>query len=273
MSRSTRRVLLAGESWTSFGTHVKGWDHFSASEYETGGDQWVRAVEDGGFEVTWIPAERVPKDFPLTIEELSQFAVVVLSDIGARSLLLHPNVWRHGQPMPNRLNLLREWVVSGGGLCMCGGYLSFAGMGGSAGYAGTAIDDILPVTVDRLDDLVEVPEGASPDAGKSGHRLSVCFAAPWPLFLGYNRAKARPEAEVVATVRGDPFVATRRVGAGRSLVWMSDIGPHWCPEPVVSDPRFGRFWVDALEYLGGTETDASAGPLPAAGVARRDDDE
>jgi uncharacterized membrane protein len=267
MSGSTRRVLLAGESWTSFGTHVKGWDHFSASEYETGADAWVEAVEAGGFEVTWIPAERVPKEFPLTIEELSQFAVVVLSDIGARSLLLHPNVWRHGQPMPNRLNLLREWVQSGGGLCMCGGYLSFAGISGSAAYAGTAIDEILPVMVDRLDDLVEVPEGASVEAGDSANPLAEHFAAQWPPFLGYNRAAARPESDVVATVRGDPFVATRSVGAGRSLVWMSDIGPHWCPEPVISDPRFGRFWVDALEYLAGTHRDV-AGRVAANGASR-----
>lgn len=259
MSGSTRRVLLAGESWTSLGTHIKGWDQFSASEYETGADAWVEAVEAGGFEVTWIPAERVPRDFPLTIEELSQFAVVVLSDIGARSLLLHPNVWRHGRPMPNRLNLLREWVMNGGGLCMCGGYLSFAGMGGSAAYAGTAVDEILPVMIDRLDDLVEVPEGASVDTGKSDHQLSEYFAMPWPLFLGYNRAIPRPEAEVVATVHGDPFVATRNVGSGRSLVWMSDIGPHWCPEPVLADPRFGQFWAAALEYVSGDQHQVARG--------------
>ena len=43
-----KRVLLAGESWMSYTTHVKGFDSFYTSVYETG-EKWLKAaLEKGG---------------------------------------------------------------------------------------------------------------------------------------------------------------------------------------------------------------------------------
>ena len=33
-----KKILLAGESWTSVTTHIKGFDIFTTSRYEEGGD-------------------------------------------------------------------------------------------------------------------------------------------------------------------------------------------------------------------------------------------
>ena len=135
----TLQVLLAGETWTALTVHVKGWDHFWSAEQERGAVPWVGALTQLGVEVTWMSAGEAAEQFPLRKEELASVDVVVLSDIGARSLLLHPDVWRRGQTVPNRLKMLRQWIEDGGGLIMCGGYMSFAGSGGSAAYAGTAL--------------------------------------------------------------------------------------------------------------------------------------
>ena len=69
--------------------------------------------------------------------ELDAYDVVILSDVGANTLLLPPQVFELGQRAPNRLKLLREWVNGGGGLLMAGGYLSFQGSRPKANYHDT----------------------------------------------------------------------------------------------------------------------------------------
>ena len=39
----SKKVLLAGESWMSYTTHVKGFDSFYTSTYETG-EKWLKAA-------------------------------------------------------------------------------------------------------------------------------------------------------------------------------------------------------------------------------------
>jgi len=63
---SATKVLLAGESWVSTATHVKGFDRFSASDYQTGIGGLLRALEGSEFELTHLPAHLVPIDCPQT---------------------------------------------------------------------------------------------------------------------------------------------------------------------------------------------------------------
>lgn len=50
----SKKVLLAGESWMSYTTHVKGFDSFYTSTYETG-EKWLKkALEKNGYEVTFF---------------------------------------------------------------------------------------------------------------------------------------------------------------------------------------------------------------------------
>ena len=50
-----KKILLAGESWMSYTTHVKGADAFYTSVYETG-EKWLKAaLEKGGYEVDFLP--------------------------------------------------------------------------------------------------------------------------------------------------------------------------------------------------------------------------
>ena len=84
----SKKVLLAGESWMSYTTHVKGFDAFYTSTYETG-EKWFReAMKAAGYEYTFLPNHEATDGFPFTVEELKQYDCVVLSDIGANTLLL-----------------------------------------------------------------------------------------------------------------------------------------------------------------------------------------
>jgi uncharacterized membrane protein len=249
MRASGVRVLIAGESWISNATHYKGWDHFSSAVYETGVRYLQEALASGGCIVTHMPSHLAAEAFPLDLAGLSAFDVVILSDIGANTLLLHPETWLHGRPMPNRLKLLRQWVADGGGLAMAGGYYSFGGIQGAAHYHGTAIEQILPVTIYPWDDRIEVPEGLMPEVTRPDHVVLRDVPLEWPALLGYNDVQVKPDAALLASHEGRPLLAVHEFGKGRSLAWASDIGPHWCPEPFATWSGFATLWTNAVAWL------------------------
>lgn len=243
------RVLLAGESWISQSIHFKGFDSFSSVTFHTGADDFIAAAAAQGIQVEQIYAHDVPQKFPRTVEALSAYDVVILSDIGANSFLLPPETWLAGQPGPNPLLALAEWTRGGGGLMMAGGYLSFQGFQARANFVRSPIADVLPVLMGEGDDRAEVPQGATPELAMAGHPVAESWTDGAPALLGYNAVQARPEADVVATVDGDVLIATMTVGAGRSLVWTSDIGPHWCPTPFLEWDGFAPLVGGMLRWL------------------------
>ncbi|NBC96280.1 MAG: cytoplasmic protein, partial [Deinococcus-Thermus bacterium] len=97
------RVLLVGESWVSAATHYKGFDQFGTVTFHLGAEPLAKALADSEVELTWMKAHDAASDFPLELEDLQAFDAVVLSDLGANTLLLHPEVWLHGRPVANRL--------------------------------------------------------------------------------------------------------------------------------------------------------------------------
>ncbi|MFZ9767969.1 MAG: glutamine amidotransferase [Candidatus Limnocylindrus sp.] len=46
-------------------------------------------------------------------------------------------------------------------------------------------------------------------------------------------------------------MAATQVGKGRSLVWTSDIGPHWCPEPFVKWNGFAPLMSNMIDWVTG----------------------
>jgi uncharacterized membrane protein len=245
------RVLLAGESWVSSSTHYKGWDFFSSTVYETGIEFLVKSLESTRIDLHHLPNHLAPVEFPATLEQLNSYQVVILSDIGANTLLLHPDVWLHGKSISNRLVLLSEWVHAGGGLAMCGGYYSFAGIYGNAKYYRTPIEEVLPVNIYPFDDRVEMPEGAQPELEDVSHPIVEGMAETWPKLLGLNELTLKPDARLIAKAGKYPLLAVRQVGKGRTLIWSSDIGPHWCPMPFIQWSGYTRLWLQAIEWLAG----------------------
>jgi len=248
------RILLAGESWVSNATHFKGWDFFSSTVYETGISYFQAAVEAAGMQFTHMPSHLAAEQFPASLEALAAYDVVILSDIGANTLLLHPDTWLRGKSSPNRLRVLADWVNAGGALAMCGGYYSFAGVNAAAKYYRTVIEDILPVNIHTFDDRIEAPEGATAEVIEAAHPILAGMPREWPALLGFNETVPKADASVLAKVNGYPLLATRDVGKGRTLVWTSDIGPHWCPAPFASWEGYARLWQQAMQWLAPQES-------------------
>lgn len=247
------RVLLAGESWIIHETHQKGFDHFNSTVFDTGADAFIAAAAKEGIEVEQMYGHDVPAHFPRTVEALSAYDVVIISDIGYNSFVLTPETWKEGRRSDNALVALRDWTRQGGGLMMAGGYLSFQGIQGVANFRRSPIADVLPVRMVLGDDRVEVPQGAQVQVTEPDHPLApLCAGAP--MLLGYNEVTAAPEGTVVATVDADVLLATRHVGDGRSLAWTSDIGPHWCPQEFLDWEGFAPLVGGMLRWLSGEDS-------------------
>ncbi|MFQ5792727.1 MAG: glutamine amidotransferase [Acidobacteriota bacterium] len=245
------RVLLAGESWVSNSTHFKGWDFFSSTVYETGVEYLEKVLVQAGIDFHHMPSHVAAKEFPVDKKSLEAYDVVILSDLGANTLLLHPDTWARGQATANRLKLLHEWVHEGGGLAMCGGYYSFAGIYGAAKYYRTPVEAVLPVAIHCFDDRVEAPEGVSPQVVDPSHPILDGLSTPWPHLLGFNELVLKSEGRLLVKVDEHPLLAVRRRGQGRTLAWASDIGPHWCPEGFAQWEGYARLWSQSVEWLAG----------------------
>ena len=245
------RVLIAGESWETLSIHQKGFDIFTTTFYYEGVGPLRAAIEGAGHAVEYMPSHIAATKFPIDLASLQAFDVVILSDIGTNTLLLHPDTFERSRPMPNRLTLLREYVAAGGGLIMVGGYMTFQGIDAKARYAGTAVEAALPVTLLPGDDRVEVPEGATPRVRTAQHPIVAGLDGEWPKLLGYNRLLARPEATVAALVADDPLLVAWSFGNGRSIAFASDCGPHWAPPEFLAWSGYAQLWSQIVAWAGG----------------------
>jgi len=245
------KVLIAGESWTVHSIHQKGFDSFTTTEYAEG-VRWLKsALEGAGFEVIFQPSHVAARDFPATAAALSGFDCVFLSDIGANTLLLHPDTFVRSIELPNRLHAIRDYVAGGGGLIMVGGYLTFQGIEAKGQYAGTAIEEALPVTLSRYDDRVECPQGVAPAVTDAAHPIVAGLAGAWPALLGYNKVTPKPAATLVAKAGEDPLIVAGTFGKGKSVAFTSDCGPHWAPAPFVDWPGYARLWSQITNWAAG----------------------
>ncbi|KAA0693780.1 hypothetical protein DTW90_24900 [Neorhizobium sp. P12A] len=247
-------VLLAGETFhvTSFAS--KGLEVGSSSRYSNGATRYIQALAAHGIDVVQIGGERCEAEFPTTLEALSQYSVVVISDVGALSLLYTPET-RAGQRSVNRLELLRHWVEQGGALLMAGGYTCFQGMDGSAMFHGTAIEECLPVEISAGPDGLEAPEGLDPIVIDGGHPVLTGVPSQLPFVLGMNRVVLRTDDKAVGlvqcSIRGRelPLLAVRDYGAGRSLAWATDIGPHWLSDDFMRWRGYDQLMTNMVRWL------------------------
>jgi len=247
----TKSILIAGESWTVHSIHQKGFDSFTTTEYAEGVG-WLRAaLEAGGWRVDYQPAHVAARHFPATAQALAAYDCVLLSDIGANTLLLHPDTFARSRVLPNRLEAIRDYVLAGGGFVMVGGYLTFQGIDAKAQYAGSPVEDVLPVILSRHDDRSEQPQGVVPAVVDAAHPIVTGAGGTWPALLGYNRAVVRPGSDLIATVGDDPLIVAGRFGRGRGVAFASDCGPHWAPPPFVEWSGYGPLWNGIADWAAG----------------------
>jgi len=242
-------ILLVGESWTVHSLHQKGFDTFTTTTYEEGSDLLRNAIEDKGHRLTYMPSHRVQYDFPKELDSLKEFDVVAVSDIGSNTFLLPDRTFVQGEKEVNKLKLIKEYVLDGGNFIMFGGYMAFSGINGSSRYGMTDIADVLPVECLNYDDSIEKPEGITPVVIESNHPIFEGISSEFPHFLGYNKTILREEAKEIATINEDPFIAYQTFGKGKSLVFTSDVAPHWGSKEFVTWKNYPLLWDNIIRFM------------------------
>ncbi len=247
-------VLLAGEIFHITTLASTGLETGASSRYSNGATRYIQALMNSQIDVVQIGGDRCEHEFPTTMDELDRYSVVVISDVGALSLLYTPET-RLGKRSVNRLELIRRWVEQGGALMMAGGYTGFQGMYGAAMFHGTAIERALPVEISALPDGLEAPEGLDPVIASSDHAILSGMTAPVPFILGLNRVIARVQSDtrtLMCCKHGGsdlPLLSVREYGSGRSLSWTTDIGPHWLSADFMQWSGFDRLMANMVRWL------------------------
>lgn len=241
------KILLAGESWISTTTEYKGYDSFTSTKLEIGCTDLINSLSEFGHAVTHLLGHEVPEKFPWLLQELEQYDVVILSDIGSNSFTLSNDVFAKGTVTINRMALLKKWVLSGGALMMAGGYLSFSGFEGKAHYRNTPVEDILPVKIKPYDDRVEMPQGVIPMENKV-NQISADLGQ-FPPILGYQQVVSKDDSDVLLKIGSDPLLVTGNAGKGRTMAYMTDIAPHWASQSFMDWENYGKFFSRCVDWL------------------------
>ena len=240
--------LHVGETWTTLTIEILGIDMIPIGGYGNFSTWFMEAMSRfSDIQAQHMPNHVALSAFPSTMQEIAQHDVVIFSDCGKNTISLYPNMFT--VPMgPDRLALIKDYVQQGGAFVMAGGWTSFQGINGIPGYHGTVIEEILPVQIQSSDDRVETPQGVRPEILARDHPLFKDVPGEWPLFLGYNRLTVRPEAQVLASIAGDPFIAVWRFGKGKTMAFASDLAKHW-GTAFVAWEGYGTFWHNAASWL------------------------
>lgn len=242
------RVLVVGESWIKHTIHMKGFDQFHNTEFEEGAGVFLESLVDNGFQVTYLRAHEISARFPSSAEQLDEYDVVVLSDVGSNSFLLTDDTFLRSQRGPNRLVLLSDFVRRGGGLLMVGGYMSFTGIDGRARFGMSPLAEVLPVSMLDHDDRIEKPEGVEASFDAPHHPVLGGTPAEWPALLGYNRVLPKAGSTVIARAGDDPLLVVGTAGAGRSVAFTSDLAPHWAPPEFLAWKHYGQLWSGIIDW-------------------------
>ena len=238
---------------TSFNHAAKGLDFINYGH-------WLSEAigSTGEFEVKSVPTWDFYNMEPGGYEKvLKEYDILVFSDVEAKNFQLHPSFFNRKLfgtrvlTFPDRTRLTVEAVQAGTHVMFLGGWLSFNGELGKAGWGRTLLREILPVQCLDYEDLRENTEGfrAEPVAKRhpllKGLRLSTM-----PPALGYNRVLPREGCPVIAhwSPDGDPAIAIGQFGKGRVLAYTSDPAPHWGCN-FVFWKQYSRFWVNACRWL------------------------
>lgn len=238
-------ILLVGESWVTVTFEVKGRNVMRDAEYGEAADRFIATLERAGGNVTYQPCHVAEDAFPRSTEEFDRYDLVILSDVGADTLQITPQV-AAGEPDVDRCAVLADWVRDGGALGMIGGYMSFAGKGGQARYGSTPLAEVLPVEISDGDDRVETPTGAIPTTEGIP---DLDIPERWPAILGYNRFAANDNAQVWASVDEDPFLVVGHAGRGSTFAYATDCAPHWASAAFLNWEYLTPLWERIVERV------------------------
>lgn len=177
---------------------------------------------------------------------------IIFGDVETKCMMLHPDFfnrskWESGYvTFPDRFNILRRWVESGGHFHMNGGWYSFSGQLGKGGWGRSLFADVFPVECLQTDDLFESTEAFPTRVNQKDHPAlhGIDFESLPPL-LGFNETRTRADIEPIIDIQFSgqwyPLLAGRKFGNGQVTVWTTGASPHWGIN-LVKWPQYNQFW-------------------------------
>jgi uncharacterized membrane protein len=212
-------------------------------------------------------APRLAAGFPQERAALYEYDALVLANVEADAL------------SRQQLQVLADFVdVRGGGLLVLGAK-SFV----QQGFAGTALEDVLPLRLtDRGGGVVRVstrqdtryavtltPDGASHPVMRLGAASGPDrWASLPPLSGAASLGTLRPGAQALALVRTPdgprPLVAVQRYGQGRSMVFTGEASWRWRMHMPSEDRTYELFWRQAVRWVGAGAPDRVTVAAPSA---------
>jgi len=199
--------------------------------------------------VDFINSVDVLTEFPTSVEELSAYDALILSDLTRGTL--EPHFQEDSIPGPNLIRVIRRFVEDGGGLLYCGGWMTFQGYQGVGNWQGTPIEDVLPVEMKPVyDDRVERPEGGDVTVTNGEHPLLAHLDSDsFPVVYGYNETAGLTDgATSLVEVDGYQLLAAGEFGDGKTVAYASDPGPKWGFGLMEWD-EYTEFWAGALDWV------------------------
>lgn len=249
MSKASLSVLFVGETNIVHMIEHKGLDAMELTRYTEFYTPVKRLFEKLGHSFTHVACHIVHEQFPSDLETLQKYDVVILSDIGSNTMLLHPDYLHR---TVNSLSLIEKYVAAGGGFVMIGGYFSFTGFQAKARFKDTPIEELLPVTMQPYDDRVEIPEGVDLVLDPAvQHPIVAGLPKQWPHIFGYNRTTAKAGADVLMqSPKGDPIIAAGTHGKGRAVAYTTDCAQDWASQELLGWDKYGQLWDQLLRWVG-----------------------
>lgn len=238
---------------TSFNQAAKGMDFINYGKW------LVEAAKSSGRHeivniATWDFFNMAPGHYEKILDE---YDIIIFSDVEAKNFQLHPQFFQYqlfGEKVltfPDRIRLTIEALHAGTNIMFLGGWLSFNGEMGKAGWGRTPLKKILPCECLDVEDLRESTEGFKAVAAIPDHPiLDGIDLGTMPPVLGFNRVKARPGCDVIALWSDEmcPAIAVGQFGKGRVLAYTSDPAPHWGCNFVFWQ-QYAQLWTNAFDWL------------------------
>jgi len=179
-----------------------------------------------------------------------KYNAFILGDVDSRAFL------------QGELDALRECISAGAGLIMLGGFHTY----GAGGYAGSPLEDVLPVRMSKLErqdfdqpirtDLhLTGPLKVVPRQQAGQHFLNQITspeknASRWlelPPLDGANRLTSRDATVLLETEKQSPLLLAGSFGRGRVLAFGADGTWRWWTHGFQTEHR--RFWRQVVLWL------------------------
>ncbi|MEJ2004609.1 MAG: glutamine amidotransferase [Cyclobacteriaceae bacterium] len=181
-------------------------------------------------EPSWDLYNMSPEKFA---ERIDWATCIIFGDVETKCLMLHPDFfnrhkWNDGYvTFPDRVELLKEWVTSGGHFHMNGGW-------------------VLPVICREGDDLIESTASYNIRSANISHPvLKGIDLEEVPPILGFNQTKLRSGAKALLEIEAwgewHPLLAIHDYGKGKVSAFTTSASPHWGIN-LVKWPQYDKLW-------------------------------